>query len=293
MSGATWLVSYPRSGNTWVRFALMAALGGQESPGFEQLDKFARAVLDRSNIDWLMEADSGYLTEDETVELRAEYHRARFAGVSPSPIVKVHDMWQILPNGGSMHDAGFTHSAIYLIRDPRDVAVSWAAFMGRPIDWAIRFLANPDAHVGQRRDGCRPVMPEHLGSWSDHVLSWVDNAPFPVTVVRYEDMLVDPAACLTRMLDVIGHRIEATAIVAAVAASRFDRMAALEREHGFKDRPESAERFFRAGKSQDWLARLTPDQAAAITSAHRAVMKRFGYLSDDEEVALDQLADKL
>lgn len=293
MSGATWLVSYPRSGNTWVRFALMAALGGQEALGFEQLDKFARAALDRGNIDWLMEADSGYLTEEEAAELRAEYHRERFAGVSPSPIIKVHDMWQALPNGGSMHDPDFTHGAIYLIRDPRDVAVSWAAFMGRRIDWAVRFLANPDAHVGQRRDRSGPVMPEHLGSWSDHVVSWVDNAPYPVTVVRYEDMLADPAACLRRMLDVIGHRADAAAIDVAVAASRFDRLSTLEREHGFKDRPDSAEHFFRAGRSQDWLTRLTPDQAGAITAAHGAVMKRFGYLSNDEQVALGELADKL
>lgn len=278
MSGATWLVSYPRSGSTWARFALMAALGNRNDAGLDALDGFARAVLDRGEIDWLMEADSGDLTDLEAARLRGRFHHARFSGVSPSPVVKVHDKWQSSPGGEAMYPPEATHGAIYLIRDPRDIAISWAAFMGRGIDWAVGFLADPDAHVGQRGRSFGPVMPETLGSWSDHVASWTDDARCPVTVIRYEDMLADPAACLARMLDVIGHNVPEEAIGRAVAASRFERMAALERSEGFRDRPGTAERFFRAGRANEWRERLTPAQATAITRMHGPTMARFGYL---------------
>lgn len=275
---ATWLVSYPRSGSTWARFALMAALGDLAHPDLEQLDQFARAVLDRGEIDWMMDADSSDLTDIETLELRASYHRLRFARASPPPIVKVHDRWQRLPNGDSMHAADVTHGAIYLIRDPRDVVLSWSAFMGRDIDWAIRFLSDPNAFVGQRGRSSGTVMPEFLGSWSHHVRSWVDEAPYPVTVIRYEDMLADPGESLAQILAVTGHQVSAAAIDRAVAASRFDRMATLEQQRGFKDRPASADRFFRAGRSREWQTRLRPDQSEVVEKAHAEAMARFDYL---------------
>ena len=45
MSGATWLASYPRSGNTWARFALMAATEPAETPTLKRLMRFGAAVL--------------------------------------------------------------------------------------------------------------------------------------------------------------------------------------------------------------------------------------------------------
>lgn len=278
MSGATWLASYPRSGNTWARFALMAALGELEQPSLDQLDKFARAALDRGEIDWLIEVDSADFTEAESLEVRAAFHRVRFANIWPSPIVKIHDKWQALPNGDSMQAPDFTHGAIYLVRDPRDVALSWAALKGYDVDWAIRFMADPEAHVGRRGDSRGPVMSEFLGTWSDHVISWIDEAPYPVLVVRYEDMLADPSACLAQMIKVIGQKVCASAVDRAVAASQFDRLATLERDHGFRDRPASTDRFFRAGRAGEWRERLTPEQVSAVSLAHGEVMARLGYL---------------
>jgi len=293
MSGATWLVSYPRSGSTWARFAMMAALGDPDRADLEQLNGFARAILDRGVIDHLMESDSGYLDDEETLELRAAFHHARFAGISPSPIVKVHDKWQALRHSDCLHPQAATHAAIYLIRDPRDVAISWAAFMGRSLDWAIDFLCDPQAHVGQRGRSRSATVPEHLGSWSDHVASWIDGAPYPVTPVRYEDMLREPGVSLGRMLHAAGYEVAPAVLERAVAASRFERLAKLEQQAGFRDRPDSAERFFRSGRAQAWQQAMTPEQADAIVQAHGPTMRRFGYLVDDDEAPFDELVEKL
>lgn len=285
MSGATWLASYPRSGNTWARFLMMAALGNPEHADFDQLKRFANPQLDRAMIDWLMESDSSYLNTRETLELRAAYHKARFEGVSPSQIVKVHDKWQKLSSSDCLHPQSATLAAIYLIRDPRDVATSWAAFNGRSIDWAVDFLSDPQARVGQHRHFITTTVPEHLGSWSDHAASWIDNPLYPVTVIRYEDLIADTAASLERMLATAGYHVSADVIDRAVAASHFERLVAMEREDGFESRPDTTDRFFRSGLSQAWRSILTPEQADKIVQAHSPMMLRFGYLDTSDFVA--------
>jgi hypothetical protein len=51
-----------------------------------------------------------------------------------------------------------------------------------------------------------------------------------------------------------------------------------ERRHGFKEKGEFANRFFREGKSEQWRKVLSPVQIDCVVSAHAEQMKRFGYL---------------
>ena len=63
-------------------------------------------------------------------------------------------------------------------------------------------------------------------------------------------------------------------------AARWLGLRGQEREHGFQEKMQRAESFFRKGKVGDWRDRLTPEQAACVIAAHGAVMRRFGYLDD-------------
>ena len=48
-----------------------------------------------------------------------------------------------------------TAGAIYIVRDPRDIAVSFSHHVGRSIDDTIAFMADPEAATGgDRRDRC-------------------------------------------------------------------------------------------------------------------------------------------
>jgi aryl sulfotransferase len=292
MSGATWLVSYPRSGNTWVRLALWSALNPGKPPRLDVLDGFARSVINRATVERVMEADSSELTAHETEILRADYHEAEFRGASPSPFVKVHDLWRVLGCGRMLYPASITHAAIYLVRDPRDIAVSWAAFKGQSLDWAIDFLCDPEAMVG-RVHPVRPAFSETLGSWSGHVRSWLDDAPFRVIPIRYEDLLADTPAMLSRIIHAAGLAAGDDAVRAAASTTRFDRVSALEQAHGFSHRPATADRFFRVGKSGTWREILTPAQAATIERAHGETMARLGYLGDTDQLPIGEHPQKL
>lgn len=277
MSGAIWLASYPKSGNTWARFALRSLQGGGEAVGLDDIEKFAIWNVSHSLMDRWLEVESNHLTQSEVEAIRPDYHASYFGGPEPRPC-KVHDAWTRSSEGRPLFDAAFTHASIYLMRDPRDVVVSWAKFMGHSLDNSILRLGNPEAAINPEGGGGKSQFRQKLGTWSGHVLSWVDESGLDPLVVRYEDMLADPAEALRRMAARIGWPASDEAVAGAVEATRFDRLAGLERRHGFVERADRTEHFFRSGKAGGWREVLTPAQAARIERDHGEVMARFGYL---------------
>jgi hypothetical protein len=276
MTGLIWLVSYPRSGNTWTRLALWT-LKHEEPADLDRLGNFARMAINRWMIDAMLECDSGLLTADEIETLRPDLH-AMMAASSPGKIVKVHDAWRRTRQGRPVHEAAATQAALYLIRDPRDVAISWARFRGRSIDWAIDYLADADTAIGNNSDSIHTQVAQHLGSWSSNVTSWIDDSGLNPLVVRYEDLLADTHHWMRAIATHLGWSPSDAVIEMAVDATRFDRLSAQERKSGFSERPRSAGSFFRSGKAQGWRGVLSAEQAARVERDHGETMQRFGYL---------------
>ena len=277
MTGAIWLASYPKSGNTWLRLALLSLREGGAPVKLSDVPSFGQHNLQRAQFDSMLEIESGHLTDDEAEDLRPEFNALFFGGKEPRAC-KVHDAWALSPSGRPLFDAAFTHATIYQLRDPRDIAVSWARFTGHSLDQAIDTLGNPDAQLttsGRRGSG---HLRQRVGSWSGHIESWVDQSGLDPLVVRYEDMLAEPVESLRRIAARLGWEATDAALEGAVAATQFDRLSDQERKHGYAERADGTERFFRAGKAGGWRQALTPEQAARIERDHGRVMARFGYL---------------
>lgn len=278
MTGAVWLASYPRSGNTWTRLALRSLQSGGEDFELDDVSDFGGMLTGSDLVDRTLEVDTGLLTQAETLELRPDLHAELCAGADPPRITKTHDAWVRTPSGRPLFDAAYTHAAIYLVRDPRDVAVSWARFTGSSIDASIRFLGDSRSGLSHG-EGSRGVqVHQPMGSWSDHVRSWIDTSGLDPLVVRYEDMLADPAAGLARIARHIGWEVSPEAIASAVQTTEFNRLADKEKRRGFRERAVRTVSFFHSGKAGTWRDMLSPDQAARVESDHREVMERFGYL---------------
>jgi hypothetical protein len=159
------------------------------------------------------------------------------------------------------------------VRDPRDVAVSYSRHLGRPIDWVIGFMANPRAAAGG--DGVK--VHELLSSWSIHVASWTERKNKRLHIMRYEDMLEDPAASFGAMLRFLGSDPPEDRLDRAVRHSAFAALKAQEQEKGFAERPDGAQAFFHTGRAGGWREALTPAQAIRIERDHATEMRRFGY----------------
>ncbi len=277
------LASVPKSGNTWLRIVLDIVLRQGKEFRLSKLDMgiqpAERAVFD----EWLG-VPSSDLTEGELADIRApavaEGWR-QFSGRRAASLrfYKIHDAY--LPPPGGEHPPlpkDDVDRAIYIVRDPRDVALSLASFRGVSIDEAIEFLSDPGAKLAGHPDRLAPSMPQFISDWSSHAASWLDQRDFPVHLVRYEDMLATPSRTFSTLLRFLGLDIAPAALADAVELSRFEHLQAAERHTPFAERPPLAMQFFRRGSSGQWRKALDPRQCGRLAEAHGVMMRRLGYL---------------
>lgn len=276
MNGYFWLASYPKSGNTWLRLFLASLKAGGRLPDIDGLGLSAHAAS-RSEFDWWLDLDSTDLTEDEVLRARPRYYELEARCAEAPMFRKVHDAWSFTSAGEPLFPLAVTLGTLYIVRDPRDVAVSLAHHMAQSVDQAITRMANPKAVMEVAKVRVPVQLPQPLLDWSGHVESWL-NAPVRRLVLRYEDMLAEPMACFGDAARFLGFDASQESIAAAVEAVRFDRLRAAEDVKRFPETPAVADRFFRRGIAGGWRDTLTAGQVARIEADHGTVMRKLGYL---------------
>jgi hypothetical protein len=167
-----------------------------------------------------------------------------------------------------------TAGALYIVRDPRDVAVSYSYHRGSSVDETIAFMADSEAAVG----GTDLKVFEKLSSWSDHVHSWTNRSHPNMRLLRYEDMVRSPEAAFGALITWLGEKPPPDRLERALRFSAFDELRAQEQAKGFKERvAESTAPFFGTGRPGHWRKILTSAQQARIERDHGIIMHRFGY----------------
>lgn len=273
MTGLILLASYPKSGNTWLRAVLESLRRGGAPVAIDQLGRTIRNIAWQRLFDAEMGVDAADLTEAEIAAARPHLHRRLARECADWPVFKVHDAWlPFLPDGEPPYPAEIVAAVVHVVRDPRDVAVSLANHIGRPVDDAIARMADAGRVARGRRQ-----LPQFLSSWSAHVESWLDSPDLRLLTLRYEDMVADPEAAFGAVARFIGLEAEPEALAAAIAHCRFERLRAQEDAGGFVERPEACGRFFRRGEAGGWRDSLTAAQAERIARDHGRVMRRLGY----------------
>ena len=94
-------------------------------------------------------------------------------------------------------------------------------------------------------------------------------------------MVRHPFKTFGRVVAFLGLPRDKARLQKAIRFSGFEVLTAQEREHGFKERPEAAARFFRKGKIGDWRNVLSEAEGRHVMASHAKVMQRFGYLAAD------------
>lgn len=283
MSGIYWLASYPKSGNTWLRVLLSNYLRDAVEPAdINELD-INGVGFSRDNFDEWLGIESSDLTRKQINHYRPLVYE-RMAAESSEPLfLKVHDAFEYNTKGQPIFSERATAGVIYLIRNPLDVAVSYAHHQDEPIDEIIRFMNDDGAMIaGSQKAG--EQLPQKIGSWSKHVRSWVDESGLNIRVVRYEDMLRRTVSVFTDIARFAGLDVDLGRAEKAVEFSRFERLQAQEAARGFSEKQPTAKSFFRQGRANAWREQLTKAQVNQLIADHRKVMRRFGYLTDSDEI---------
>jgi len=274
-----WIASYPKSGNTWIRTFLHNYLENKSQP--IDINTIHEKSVDEvkayryqpflSNNQTTMD-----LTLEEVCAIRPLV-QAQMAAEAPATLfVKTHN-FQGEYKGYPLHNWQVSSGAIYVVRNPLDVAVSLKHYFDYSYDEAIAYMAANMAGTPNEKEN----VPQLISSWSQHVASWTQEGGQNMLVLRYEDLLAHPQRSFRKIESLLGLRKDVKRLAKAIRFSSFKQLKQQEQRAGFAEKHENAGLFFRKGNVEQWRQELTDAQIKQIISDHREQMQRFKYLPKD------------
>jgi hypothetical protein len=273
MGKIIWLASYPKSGNTWMRTFIHNLLRDpKEGYDINEISEYTSGDSARARFQLFLKGSWQDWSQQQVMDTRFQVQRLICSEDLDDRFVKTHNSFTTY-NGKPLIYPELTAGSIYILRNPLDVAISLAHHYSVEVDEAIRILNDPSAGS----PGSEKLVFEIHRSWSLHVQSWTKQTAPNKLAVRYEDMLEHPRSTFGRIARFLGLKPTVERLERAIENSSFDKLRGQENEHGFKERPAKAERFFRIGKAGQWRQVLTPAQIDRLVDAHRDQMKRWGY----------------
>jgi len=273
-----WLASYPKSGNTWFRIFLSNLLNKRDTPAnINELDG-GPIASSRILFDEATGLSSSDLTTDEIENLRPEIYRYLAEQSDQLLFHKIHDAFTITSEGNPLIPESATHSVIYFIRNPLDVAVSFAHHSSLPCSKIVTQMNDNSFAFCSRTDKLHNQLNQKLLSWSNHIRSWVDQSNLPIIVIRYEDMKTKTFETFKSAITFLNLTYSEEEIERAINFSDFAIIKDQENISGFKEKAPGSNQFFRKGEIGSWKEELTPEEINSIKSQHKEIMERFGYL---------------
>ena len=285
-----WISSYPKSGNTLLRAIICSLFFSkdgkfkfdqlQHSSQFEKRDRLN--VIKRINnedffnLDQLKILSKYWLTlqEKENIKIKEGFGFMK----SHSSYVAISNNWFTNSN----NTAGY----IYILRDPRDVAISWAKHTNLSYDDTIDFMINFNSCIEWAQTNSE--LPDHikprafLSSWDEHVLSWAfNNLSVPKLILKYEDLVYKKKEVLNAIVGFfkknfnIEFNLTNTKINNIIKTTDFEELRSQEKKYGFVEATSGA--FFREGKKNQWKKELNTQQINKLENKFRDFMNKFGY----------------
>jgi Sulfotransferase domain len=254
-----WIASYPKSGNTWVRFlACNLAAGPVDSA--EMLNRLAPDLHELREV--------------------PDFTDQRL-------ILKTH-----FPYSAALPLVDYTDSAIYVVRDPADVMLSNFHYSMRrgasKNDEPAAFDRYVDSYIAARGDPRWVSL--RMGNWEENVRSWRQaGRVVPVLWLRYEDLLADPMKAAGSICRHLGIQTTPESLAQAVAGTSFERMRQIEEADiraqrvGIFYKPylqssiDAGSRFMRGGQSGEGRRNLSQDQQRRFDAVFGPIRRELGY----------------
>ena len=279
----TWLASYPKSGNTWIRMFLDAYLRDadpdinsvrtscsdnmtafhkvhnkikvEDLPLEEQLLTRPMALL---RLNYLFDEETVLGQKPKGVPLLVKTHNAN---------VTVLDVRMIPPQ--------ITKKVLLVLRDPRKLVYSFAKHFGLSLEDAVDSICKKD-YALDGQTGTKMI--QYLMSWGWHTQSYITADDLDVAVVRYEDLVGNPLNNFIWILKQLDLEADEEKVKLAIERCELSRLMKQEDKNGFKEASEKAKRFFGAKYEE----RLTQEQKERIEEECGEMMRTFKYLEEEK-----------
>ena len=274
-----WIASYPKSGNTWMRL-------------------FIKSYFNSSNIKFSLDnkLDDAIVVESFPVERRFEELKINYEDFSDiyknwlnmQLMINLNNKINYLKTHNAMctiNNHKFTNventlGAIYIVRDPRDVLVSYSYFLNKSIDEILKKMTSNESYEGAELKN-KFYKKSLLGSWSSHYNSWKKLDGVKTILVKYEEMIENPHSTFLKVLiylkNLTNIKIDEKKINDTIKQTSFENLKNLELKEGYKGNL-SLNPFFRSGKVGQWREKLTKEQCQKIEITFKNEMTELGYL---------------
>lgn len=280
-----WIASYPKSGNTWVRMFLRSyflpdgksfSINSKGSDAFEVLNFPETKTLQELNIDFnkFENIVKNWVSIQDYINLN-----------NKTNFLKTHN-GNFTINNYPFTNTDNTAGGIYIVRDPRDVAVSMSHHSNMNNESVVEYLITNQheiAHIDknskkEKQDSFKKSI---MGTWSMNYLSWKSYKGRKIHFVRYEDLINDTKNEFLKILEylknIVNFNIDEQKLNKAIIETSFDNLSNMELKNGFIE--QSWEKnFFRKGKIGDWKESLDNKLSKKIEDTFYKEMEYLGYI---------------
>ncbi len=287
-----WIASFPKSGNTLIRSILTSIFftkdGNFTLDKLKNISQFERTDRIKKNkkifgedYNKLNNTANFYkyikkLQTKEALELKQDFM-----------FMKTHSgLFEI--GGNSFTSKENTRGIIYIIRDPRDVCISWSKHLNISFDKSIDNMINdlatsewvePNIEIFDKEKRPKSL----FSSWEKHVLSWTSNNwDVPLKIIKFEDLVYNKQSVIEEIVlffeKNFGFNFKdiEKKIKNILVSTEFNKLKKEEEIKGFSE-SSNYSNFFSVGKKEQWRNKLSENQIKILETKLGDVMKRFNY----------------
>jgi len=269
-----WLASYPKSGNTMLRSMLSAYLFSNDGTfNFELLynikqfpnDSFLKKL-------GIKDGDINSIIKN-SIKAQELFNNKNSVG-----FVKTHNMLYNFEKKYPFTNLDNSLGAIYIVRDPRNVVLSYARHLDRPIEEIVKFIT---LGKGNKND--------LMGNWAENYLSWKAFKKYnKYLLIKYEDFVLDPKKNLIKIIEFIftlsnrKSTLDLNKINNVIKSTTLDNLKNLEANNNFQesvtDNAGKKINFFDEGGQRNWSKSLNKNFINQIEKSFKPEMIELGYL---------------
>ena len=276
-----WLASYPKSGNTLLRSFLSTYFFSKDGNfNFDLL----RNIKQYPNNKLFLELGVDISNRHEIAKNHLNAQKLINQNKKSFQFWKTHSSF-VKMDGYSFTDLNNTLGVIYIVRDPRDVVISYSHHNNQTIEQTLKMI-NQNYILGAE---IKDSIPVYLGSWSYNYNSWkVFKNINKYLLIKYEELILNDEKYFEKILLFIKNiskmdfDISEKKIKKVLEEIKFEKLKKLEKEKGFheskKDDKGNTINFFRSGKTKQWKNNLDLKTKNMIEEVCQKEMEELGYI---------------